>query len=56
MTTAQNKLELLTCKCRSCTHWEIGKESIICKTCGASFPATVKVATNEKIHWEKHAR
>ena len=56
MSAAQAKLELLTCKCKSCTHWEIGKDTIICKTCGATFPATVKVNANEKIYWEQHNR
>jgi hypothetical protein len=56
VTTAKDKIDLLVCKCKSCTHWEIGKDSIICKTCGVTFKATVKVDPHEKLHWEKHVR
>jgi hypothetical protein len=56
VTTAKDKIDLLVCKCNACTHWEIGKDSIICKTCGAAFAAKVKVDPHEKLHWEKHAR
>lgn len=54
MSSSPTTIELLTCKCNSCTHWEIGRDSIICKTCGATFSASVKVDTHDKLHWEKH--
>jgi hypothetical protein len=28
----KKQIELLVCKCKSCTHWEIGRDVIICKT------------------------
>jgi hypothetical protein len=48
------KIDLLVCKCGSCTHWEIGRDVIICKTCGVHFPAKVEVDTSSipEIHWQ----
>ena len=35
----KKEIELLVCKCKDCTHWEIGREVLICKTCGLVLPA-----------------
>jgi len=29
----KKEIDLLICKCKDCTHWEIGRDVIICKTC-----------------------
>ena len=29
--------EVLVCDCGDCNHWEIGKDSIKCKTCSVVF-------------------
>ena len=33
----KKEIELLVCKCKDCTHWEIGKDVLICKTCGLTL-------------------
>jgi hypothetical protein len=55
-TAASTEVELLVCKCKSCTHWEIGKDFILCKTCGLQLPAKISVDDHHMLHWQKHAR
>ena len=51
------QVPLLICKCQDCTHWEIGKDFILCKTCGLQIPATVTVDdSHHMLHWENHTR
>lgn len=50
------KVELLICKCRSCTHWEVGRDFLLCKTCGETLPVTLTVDLHDGVHWEEHAR
>jgi hypothetical protein len=53
----KEEIELLVCKCKSCTHWEIGKDLLICKTCGLTLPAKITVDdSHHMLHWEKHER
>jgi hypothetical protein len=52
----KNEIELLVCNCQSCTHWEIGKNVIVCKTCGLILPAKISVNDHEMLHWRKHER
>ena len=59
MKTAANleKVDLLVCKCESCTHWEVGRDFILCKTCGFSIQATITVDdSHHMLHWKKHER
>ena len=51
------KVELLICKCKDCTHWEIGRDFILCKTCGLNLPAKVTVDdSHHMLHWAQHER
>jgi len=52
----KKEVELLVCKCKSCTHWEIGKDFILCKTCGLEIPAKITVDDHHMLHWAKHER
>jgi hypothetical protein len=52
----EKEVELLICKCESCTHWEIGRDFILCKTCGLSLPAKIEVDDHDMLHWKLHAR
>ena len=52
----KNEIDLLVCKCKSCTHWEVGRDHLICKTCGLSVPAKISVNEHQMLHWKKHAR
>jgi hypothetical protein len=52
----EKEIELLVCKCNSCTHWEIGRDVLICKTCGLTLPAKITVDDHHMLHWEKHER
>ena len=52
----KNEIELLVCKCKSCTHWEIGRNVLICKKCGLTLPATITVDDHHMLHWQKHER
>lgn len=54
--TAKEKVELLICKCESCTHWEIGRDFILCKSCGKTLPAVIKIELHDGVHWEEHSR
>ena len=56
MTNEISKVELLVCKCRSCTHWEIGRDFIHCKTCGDTIKAAISVDMHDGVHWELHER
>jgi hypothetical protein len=52
-------VDLLVCKCRSCTHWEIGKRAdgsqfILCRTCGVELPVKLEVGNDMLTHWAKH--
>ena len=52
----KKQIELLVCKCKDCTHWEIGKDVLICKTCGLTLPAKITVDDHHMLHWQKHER
>lgn len=52
----EKEVDLLVCKCQSCTHWEIGRDVIVCKTCGLTLPAKISVHDHQMLHWKKHAR
>ena len=55
----QSKKELvllLMCNCKDCTHWEIGKNFILCKTCGLSLDVTVIVPDHDSLMWQEHER
>jgi hypothetical protein len=53
---AKGKVKLLVCKCKDCTHWEIGEDFILCKTCGLELPAKVVVDDHDGFHWQEHER
>lgn len=36
--------------------WEIGKDVLICKTCGLTLPAKITVDDHHMLHWQKHER
>jgi len=50
------QVELLVCKCGDCTHWEIGHNFIMCRTCGDSFSAEITVPDHDKLIWQIHQR
>ncbi len=52
----EKEIELLVCKCKDCTHWEIGRHVLICKTCGLTLPAKIVVDDHHMLHWQKHER
>jgi len=52
----KKQVELLVCKCKDCTHWEIGRHFILCKTCGLELPAKIAVDDHHMLHWQKHER
>ncbi len=52
----KKEIELLVCKCKDCTHWEIGRDLLICKTCGLTLPAKITVDDHHMLHWKKHER
>lgn len=55
--TAAAKVKLLVCGCGDCTHWEIGPDFIICKTCGLRVDGVVVTApAHEALRWEDHER
>jgi len=54
--SAKKEIELLVCKCNDCTHWESGREVLICKTCGLVLPAKITVDDHHMLHWKKHER
>ena len=57
MSDETKKVELLICKCKDCTHWEIGRDFILCKTCGLNLPAKVVVDdSHHMLHWKLHER
>lgn len=54
-------VQLLVCKCESCTHWEIGKDEhghhfLRCKTCELEFPITIKIDDHHMLHYQPHER
>ena len=55
-------VQLLTCKCEDCKHWEIiknddGTHSILCKTCGVEIKLLkFEVDPHEKLHYKQHER
>ena len=53
----ENFEEVLVCKCESCTHWEVTKEHLICKTCGLhiDLPLGIEIFFEKSpfLHWEK---
>lgn len=55
------EVELLICKCASCTHWEIGRVGdhrfLLCRTCGLEIPIVhLKLDDHHMLHWEKHKK
>jgi len=50
------KVSLLVCKCADCPSWEIAKDKIICKTCGAGVDVKINVPDHEKLAWKHHDR
>ena len=55
VTAKKRPVELLICKCKDCTHWEIVKDvdqlSILCKTCGIEVPIRFDFDDHESLHW-----
>jgi hypothetical protein len=49
----KEEIDLLVCKCQSCTHWEIGRDVIVCKTCGLTLPAKISVHDHQMLRWKK---
>ena len=42
-------MKILICKCNSCTHWEIGEDFILCKTCNLKVPAKILVDLHDSV-------
>jgi hypothetical protein len=54
-------ITLLVCSCGDCLHWEILKDSIICKSCGTEFPVlglgellNSHVEMHPDLNWKEH--
>jgi hypothetical protein len=48
-------MKALVCTCGDCLHWEVIEagegRSILCKTCGDSFPVTIHIPPHDKLKW-----
>lgn len=51
-------VNILVCKCNSCTHWEIVKDAagfthLLCKTCGRVDECDITLHPHMPAHWVK---
>lgn len=55
-------VQLLTCRCEDCAHWEIiknayGTHSLLCKGCDLELPlAKFEIADHDMLHYKVHER